>query len=70
MPLLRLRVPSPNTSRASPTLRRSCAMSIDSLAARATSRAFITASSVESALLCGVLIVPKHRLENRRFMLE
>ena len=32
--------------------------------------AFITASPVDRELLCGILIVPKHRLENRRLTLE
>ena len=36
----------------------------------ATSRAFMTASSVETPLLCGTLIVPKHRLEKRRRRFE
>ena len=70
IPRVRLRVPSTKTSSASPRNSRSCATSIDWRAARATSRTFITASSLETALLCGVLIVPKQRLENRRFRLE
>jgi hypothetical protein len=30
----------------------------------------MTASSDDTPLLCGTLIVPKHRLEKRRFRLE
>lgn len=37
---------------------------------RATSRGFMTASSLDLALLCGTLIVPKHKLEKRRLVLE
>ena len=70
MPPVRLRVPSAKISSASPSRSRSCAMRIVRCATCATARDVITASSDARALFCGVLIVPKQRLEKRRLTFE
>ena len=70
MPPERLRVPSGNTSSASPLPSRSSAVSIVWRAAFATSRAFMAAPPLDTPSFCGDLMVPKHRLEKRRVRSE